>query len=111
MNRNYVFATLLLASIAVAGCSIQSKHEDGSRKESVKIETPLGGMNVRTDKVEAKDAGMSVFPGNTGAEVQRLALAGRAAAQQKVMLNVLGHCGQATGLAHALGITQCQVDR
>ncbi len=68
MNRNYVFATLLLASIAVAGCSIQSKHEDGSRKESVKIETPLGGMNVRTDNVEAKDAGMSVFPGATPVE-------------------------------------------
>lgn len=69
MNRNQVFAALLAASLTVAGCTIQSKHEDGTHnKENVKIETPLGGMNVTTDNVEAKDTGMSVFPGSTPVE-------------------------------------------
>lgn len=66
MHRKYVFASLLAAALVVTGCSIQSKHEEGGgKKENVKIETPLGGMNVSTDNVEAKDAGMSVFPGST----------------------------------------------
>ena len=63
MNRTWL-GCLLLGSLALAGCTIQTKHEEGSDHEkNVKIETPLGGMNVRTDNVEAKDTGMSVFPG------------------------------------------------
>ncbi|HUR37094.1 MAG TPA: hypothetical protein VM009_04700 [Terriglobales bacterium] len=66
--KNQVLVSVLAASIAVTGCSIQSKHEDGSHKENVKIETPLGGMNVRTDDVDAKETGMTVFPGATPKE-------------------------------------------
>lgn len=61
--KNQVIVILLAASLAVTGCSIQSKQEDGERKKNVKIETPLGGLNVRTDNVEAKDTGLTVFPG------------------------------------------------
>lgn len=66
MDRKYIFGCLLFGSLAVAGCSIQSKHDgDDDHKKNVKIETPLGGLNVRTDNVEAKDTGISVFPGAT----------------------------------------------
>jgi hypothetical protein len=58
-----LFAGLIVASLVITGCSVQSKHEDGDSKKNVKIETPLGGMNVNTENVEAKDAGMTVFPG------------------------------------------------
>ena len=69
MHRKYVFGPLLAMALAVTGCSVQSKHDEGgAHKENVKIETPLGGMNVRTDNVEAKDTGMSVFPGSTPVE-------------------------------------------
>ena len=71
MHRNYVFGSLLAAALAVTGCSVQTKHNEGNanaNKDHVKIETPLGGMNVRTDNVEAKDTGMSVFPGSTPVE-------------------------------------------
>jgi hypothetical protein len=68
MKRVHFFTSMLLASLAITGCSIQSKHENGEHKENVKIETPLGGMNVRTDDVQAKDTGMSVFPGATPVE-------------------------------------------
>lgn len=64
MNRNLMVG-MLVASLVVAGCTIQSKHEDGDHKKNVKIETPLGGLNVRTDDVEAKDTGISVYPGAT----------------------------------------------
>jgi hypothetical protein len=52
-----LFAGLIVASLVITGCSVQSKHEDGDSKKNVKIETPLGGMNVNTENVEAKDAG------------------------------------------------------
>lgn len=54
---------LMMASFMVAGCSMQVKdHETGEHK-NVRIDTPLGGLKVRTDDVEAKDAGLSVYPG------------------------------------------------
>jgi hypothetical protein len=62
--KSYVFTGVLIASLGVVGCTVHSSKEDGDNKnKNVKIETPLGGMNVRTDNVEAKDAGMTVFPG------------------------------------------------
>ena len=61
--KKHLLGVLLVGSLALAGCSIQANHEDGEHKKNVKIETPLGGLNVRTDNVEAKDTGMSVFPG------------------------------------------------
>jgi hypothetical protein len=63
MDRRLVVG-MFAAALIVSGCSIQSKHEDGEHREkNVKIETPLGGMNVKTDEVEAKDTGLSVYPG------------------------------------------------
>jgi hypothetical protein len=63
MNRNLVIA-FLAGSLVVAGCSVQSKHE-GEHDKNVKIETPFGGMNVKTDSVEAKDTGIAAYPGAT----------------------------------------------
>src|SRR4051812_27672221 len=64
-NRNLVFSGVLACAI-VAGCSVQSKHEEGKEHDqNVKISTPFGGMKVQTDDVDAKDAGLTVFPGAT----------------------------------------------
>ena len=64
MDRKYLFGSLLLVALALTGCHIQSsKNEDGDHKKNVKIETPMGGLSVRTDNVEAKDTGLTVFPG------------------------------------------------
>jgi hypothetical protein len=65
MDRKYLLGSLLLVALAVTGCHIQSKSEDGDHKKNVKIETPMGGLSVRTDDVEAKDTGLTVFPGAT----------------------------------------------
>jgi len=68
MNRNLI-VSLLAGALIVAGCNIHSKHEDGEgHDKNVKIDTPLGGLNVRTDNVEAKDTGLSVYPGAVAKE-------------------------------------------
>lgn len=64
MDRK-VWALFLAGALALTGCTIQSKHEEGAKDKNVKIETPMGNLAVRTDAVEAKDTGLSVFPGST----------------------------------------------
>src|SRR3982751_4832802 len=50
-------AAVLLASSA---CNIQ-KHGNG-KDDNVKIETPLGGLNVNT-QADPKDVGLAIYPG------------------------------------------------
>lgn len=70
MDRK-VWALMLAGSLALTGCTIQSKHEEGAKDKNVKIETPMGNLDVRTDAVEAKDTGLTVFPGSTPKEDER----------------------------------------
>ncbi|HEY1768610.1 MAG TPA: hypothetical protein VGG26_13200 [Terracidiphilus sp.] len=52
-------AGLLLA----AGCHVQvNKNSDGTEK-NVKIDTPLGGLHVRSGDTNAADVGLPVYPG------------------------------------------------
>ncbi len=55
----------LAAAVAVltllAGCSIETKEKPGGNK-NVKIETPWGGLSVRTDP-DIKDTGLPLYPG------------------------------------------------
>lgn len=52
-------AALLLA----AGCHVQvNKNADGTEK-NVKIDTPLGGLHVRSGDTNAADVGLPVYPG------------------------------------------------
>ncbi|HUQ50491.1 MAG TPA: hypothetical protein VM056_07255 [Terriglobales bacterium] len=58
-----LYAVVTMVCLITSGCSMQVKdHEKGEHK-NVRIETPLGGLKVRTDDVEAKDAGFTVYPG------------------------------------------------
>ncbi len=49
-------ATLAL----LAACTVQTKEQ--GEKKNVKIETPFGGLSVRTDP-DVKDTGMPLYPG------------------------------------------------
>src|SRR6185437_17073466 len=59
-----------IALLFIAGCSINvhdhdragNDASDGKDKE-VTIKSPLGGLHVRTDKVDPKQMGLSVYPG------------------------------------------------
>ncbi len=60
--RNLLLALAALAALALlAACSIQTKEKPGGNKD-VKIETPWGGLSVRTDP-DVKDTGLPLYPG------------------------------------------------
>jgi hypothetical protein len=55
---------LLAATLAVTGCSVQQKGSSGD--EDMKIETPVGGLRVKTNGVVvAAETGLAVYPGAT----------------------------------------------
>ncbi len=53
-------AAAAAALVLLAACTIQTK-EQGEKKD-VKIETPFGGLSVRTDP-DVKDTGLPLYPG------------------------------------------------
>ena len=64
-TTRFAAAALVAAGLA-AGCSINvDKGEEKGQHKKVDIETPLGGLKVRTDDVKANDTGLSVYPGAT----------------------------------------------
>ena len=56
-----VTAALLL----VAGCRVQVDKDSNGGDKNVKIDTPLGGLHVRSDNVSAADVGLPMYPGAT----------------------------------------------
>jgi hypothetical protein len=55
---------LLAATLAITGCSVEKKGTSGN--EDVKIETPFGGIKVKTnDAVAVADIGLPVYPGSS----------------------------------------------
>ncbi len=63
-------AALLLATVAITGCRIDSnKHGEG---DNVKIATPFGGMQVRTDNADVlAGIGLPAYPGATLVKKQK----------------------------------------
>jgi hypothetical protein len=60
-------AGLGLAAFALAGCSLRVDHEKEGKSEKVEIETPVGGLKVRTN-IDPKDIGLSVYPNSRAME-------------------------------------------
>jgi hypothetical protein len=58
------FASVVAAALLLtSGCRVQvDKSKDGGDK-NVKIDTPMGGLHVRTDQMSAADVGLPVYPG------------------------------------------------
>src|SRR3954470_4181877 len=69
-NRYVTIAGLAL--LLLAGCSIHvkdndraSNDSDNSKDKDVTIKSPFGGLHVRTDNVDPKQVGLTVYPGAT----------------------------------------------
>lgn len=63
MIRTAVAMAAVAAMLGMAGCHISvDKSKDGDDK-NVKIETPLGGLHVRSDATSAADVGLPMYPG------------------------------------------------
>lgn len=54
---------VLLALVVVTGCRIQVDKNKSGDDKNVKIDTPMGGLHVRTDQMTAADVGLPVYPG------------------------------------------------
>lgn len=65
MKKN--FAILLAASglLLTFGCRVQVDKNASGKEDNVKIDTPLGGLHVRSDDTSAADVGLPVYPGAT----------------------------------------------
>ena len=55
----FAAAALLFA----AGCRIQVDKNENGRDKNVKVDTPLGGLHVRTNQTSAADVGLPAYPG------------------------------------------------
>lgn len=60
-------AGLLLA----AGCHVQVDKDANGKEKNVKIDTPIGGLHVRSGDTSAADVGLPVYPGATIAPDQQ----------------------------------------
>jgi hypothetical protein len=64
MLGNAIPMVLLASTLALTGCTMEQKGSSGN--EDVKIETPLGGLKVKTNEaVVAAETGLPVYPGAT----------------------------------------------
>lgn len=66
MRRGEMIAKWGVAAIAVSGlllsgCSLRVNKDKSGESEKVEIQTPVGGLKVRTN-IDAKDIGLSVYP-------------------------------------------------
>jgi hypothetical protein len=61
--KRFILPVMALALLVISGCRIQvDKSKDGEDK-NVKIDTPMGGLHVRTNDMTAADVGLPVYPG------------------------------------------------
>lgn len=51
--------------LIISGCRVQVDKDSNGKKKNVKIDTPLGGLHVRSDDTSAADVGLPAYPGAT----------------------------------------------
>lgn len=66
MTRFRISAVLTGAAMlfSLSGCTISTHEKEGkSGSDNVDIRTPVGSLSVRSGEVQARDTGLSVYPG------------------------------------------------
>lgn len=54
-------ALCAIVLVGLSGCSVQDKKN--GEAENVRVQTPIGGLDVRTNSVHGADVGLPVYPG------------------------------------------------
>jgi hypothetical protein len=71
-SLSLVFASLVFAlAVTLGGCTISTRHSDGhdnadsssGKDNNVDIRTPFGSLSVHQGNLDAKDTGLSAYPG------------------------------------------------
>lgn len=67
----FCLSLLIALALAMSGCSISTRESnghnnanDGSSNKDVDIRTPFGSLSVHQGSMEAKDTGLSAYPGS-----------------------------------------------
>lgn len=63
MVQSLILATAAGLIIPLAGCHVEVDKGQNGEDKNVKIETPVGGLHVRSDQTSAADLGLPVYPG------------------------------------------------
>jgi hypothetical protein len=64
MKHRFLCSALGLVLISLTtGCRIQVDKSKSGEDKNVKIDTPMGGLHVRTDELSAADLGLPTYPG------------------------------------------------
>lgn len=63
MMRRLIIPAAAVALLFTSGCRVQVNNAKNGDDKNVKIETPLGGLHVRTGTTAAADVGLPIYPG------------------------------------------------
>lgn len=63
MRHRFAVVLCIPAILALAGCYISKTSNKDGAKENVAVETPLGGMHIKTDSLKPIDVGLPEYPG------------------------------------------------
>jgi len=64
MKKALAFLAVFSLLLAV-GCRVQVDKDSNGKEKNVKIDTPFGGLRVRSGNTSAADVGLPVYPGAT----------------------------------------------
>lgn len=62
-SRALILTTALGALISAVGCHVEVDKGKNGEDKNVRIETPVGGLHVRSDQTSATDLGLPAYPG------------------------------------------------
>lgn len=65
MNSRSTLAVAAAFLLLTVGCRVQSNENSSNGTKNVRVETPLGGLHVRSGDTTAADLGLPVYPGAT----------------------------------------------
>jgi hypothetical protein len=64
MRIRFLWQAMVIGTLlSAAGCHVQVDKGKNGDDKNVKIDTPLGGLHVRSDQTAAGDLGLPVYPG------------------------------------------------
>lgn len=58
----------LAAALVATGCHVQVEKDQNGQEKNVRVDTPFGGVHVRSDQTTAADLGLPTYPGAQLAE-------------------------------------------
>lgn len=62
-TRSLAFVSISAVLLIASGCRVSVDKAKNGEDKNVKVDTPFGGLHVRSDDVSAADVGLPIYPG------------------------------------------------